>query len=159
MDVIPKLKRESSFESSTSATSDSTEDEVTKILRNLVCRSTEVELRHLFFCRDIVFQKLESFQRLIFKTDKRPWPDISSLIHTFFQVESIPLELKAEFLSAVMSKKYEDALKLCDIMLRFDAENDLAKEYRPVLVSYIEQLADESSESESEESSDDSESR
>ena len=69
------------------------------------------------------------------------------------------MELKAEFLSAVMSKKYEDALKLCDIMLRFDAENDLAKEYRPVLVSYIEQLADESSESESEESSEESESR
>ena len=54
------------------------------------------------------------------------------------------MELKAEFLSAVMSKKYEEALKLCDIMLRFDAENDLAKEYRPVLVSYIEQLAEES---------------
>ena len=69
------------------------------------------------------------------------------------------MELKAEFLSAVMSKKYEDALKLCDIMLRFDSDNELAKEYRPVLVSYIEQLADESSESESEESSDESDSR
>ena len=77
MDVIPKLKRESSFESSTSATSDSTEDEVRTILRNLVGRSVEV-LRHLFFCRNVVFQKLESLQRVIFKTDKRPWPDISS---------------------------------------------------------------------------------
>ena len=72
MDVIPKLKRESSFESSTSATSDSTEDEVRTILRNLVGRSVEVGLRHLFFCRNLVFQKLESIQRVIFKTDKHP---------------------------------------------------------------------------------------
>ena len=72
MDVIPKLKRESSFESSTSATSDSTEDEVRTIFRNLVGRSEKVELRHLFFCRNLVFQKLESIQRVIFKTDKHP---------------------------------------------------------------------------------------
>jgi len=103
MDVIPKLKRESSFESSTTGTSSSDGDEA--------------------------------------------------------EFEPIPMELKAEFLSAVMSKKYEDALKLCDIMLRFDGDNELARQYRPILVEFIElDTDDESSDEDSDEDTDDEDS-
>ena len=62
MDVIPKLKRESSFESSTSATSDSAEDEVRTILRNLVGRSVEEGLRHLFFVGILFFKSLKVYK-------------------------------------------------------------------------------------------------
>merc|ERR1712189_46561 len=99
MNIIPKLKRESSFESTSSSSTDDAEEG-----------------------------------------------------------ESIPLALKAEFLTAVMSKDYAEALKLCDIMLRFDAEDNLAKDYRPVLAAYLEQESEEESESESEESESESES-
>ena len=80
------------------------------------------------------------------------------------QFEPIPMELKAEFLSAVMGKKYGDALKLCDIMLRFDADNELAKQYRPILVEYIElagdsESSDEDSDEETDEDSSDDEER
>ena len=38
-------------------------------------------------------------------------------------------------MKAVMTKKYADALKLCDIMLRFDSENELGR--GPVYVIYF----------------------
>jgi len=75
--------------------------------------------------------------------------------------EMIPLELKSEFVHNVITRKYKDALKLANIMLQFDPNSEIAKDYLPVLKERIafddEPESDdaEEEESSSEESSSD----
>ncbi|CAG5106111.1 Oidioi.mRNA.OKI2018_I69.chr1.g2687.t1.cds [Oikopleura dioica] len=71
-------------------------------------------------------------------------------------VEDIPFGLKTEFVYNVVGKKYKNALKLANIMLKFDPGNKIAKEYLPVLEQAIElgeAVDDEESSSSEEESS------
>jgi len=68
-------------------------------------------------------------------------------------VERIPLELKSEFVHNVIARKYKDALKLANIMLQFDPNSQIAKDYLPVLNERIafddEPESDEAEEEES----------
>merc|ERR1712062_743511 len=59
--------------------------------------------------------------------------------------EDVPLELKSEFVAALMGRKYEEALKLCNIILKFDASHELALQYRPLLEQAVESVESESS--------------
>merc|ERR1712210_269198 len=83
-------------------------------------------------------------------------------------VERIPLELKSEFVHSVIARKYKDALKLAKIMVQFDPNSQIAKDYLPVLEERIafddepdsdeaEEEESSSEESSSEESSSESE--
>merc|ERR1711937_527519 len=65
----------------------------------------------------------------------------------------VPVELKSEFIAAVIGRQYSDALQLCDYMLKYDPDSELANQYRPLLALAVEEQEDESS---SEESSDES---
>merc|ERR1712062_595613 len=58
--------------------------------------------------------------------------------------EDVPLELKSEFVAALMGRKYEEALKLCNIILKFDASHELALQYRPLLEQAVESVESES---------------
>merc|ERR1712062_50408 len=67
--------------------------------------------------------------------------------------EDVPLELKSEFVAALMGRKYEEALKLCNIILKFDASHELALQYRPLLEQAVESVESESKSSSDSESS------
>ncbi|KAK9879207.1 hypothetical protein WA026_004055 [Henosepilachna vigintioctopunctata] len=77
---------------------------------------------------------------------------------------SAPTEFLAEFLSAVMMKEYENALKYCKLILQYEPNNATAKEFYPLIVEKIKQIEAENttesneSENESESSSSESES-
>ena len=56
-------------------------------------------------------------------------------------MEEVPLDLKSEFVAALMSKRYSDSLKLCQIMLKFDPGHKMALEYLPILIKMVEKQA------------------
>ncbi|XP_037800701.1 uncharacterized protein LOC119595666 [Penaeus monodon] len=55
---------------------------------------------------------------------------------------SAPVELLSEFLSAVMSKDYENALKLCQSILKYEPQNATAREFFPLISLKIKQMSD-----------------
>ncbi|XP_062520228.1 uncharacterized protein LOC134195242 [Corticium candelabrum] len=77
-----------------------------------------------------------------------------------------PLELVGSFLTCVMNQKYEAGLILCQHVLRFEPENETAREFYPVIVEKIHRESfgsdsnsgDSSEEEESSEDSDESDS-
>ncbi|XP_024081337.1 glutamate-rich protein 2 isoform X2 [Cimex lectularius] len=52
---------------------------------------------------------------------------------------SAPIEILAEFLSAVMLKDYEKALKYCKIILEYEPNHSTAKEFYPLIQEKINQ--------------------
>ncbi|KAG8432420.1 hypothetical protein GDO86_016899 [Hymenochirus boettgeri] len=70
---------------------------------------------------------------------------------------SAPLELLAEFLQAVMAKKYKMAHKLCQMILMFEPENPQAKEFSPLLEKMVELAEENNLNNEETESSEESE--
>lgn len=69
---------------------------------------------------------------------------------------SAPTEFLAEFLSAVMLKDYETALKYCKLILQYEPNNATAKEFYPLIIDKLQMMANEdnvSSEDENEENS------
>ncbi|KAF5298607.1 hypothetical protein FQR65_LT09702 [Abscondita terminalis] len=52
---------------------------------------------------------------------------------------SAPTEFLAEFLSAVMLKDYETALKYCKLILQYEPNNGTAKEFYPLIVAKLQQ--------------------
>ncbi|XP_042890264.1 uncharacterized protein LOC122265179 [Penaeus japonicus] len=54
---------------------------------------------------------------------------------------SAPVELLSEFLSAVMSKDYENALKLCQSILKYEPQNATAREFFPLISLKIKQMS------------------
>ena len=66
------------------------------------------------------------------------------------QYGTAPIELKAEFIDSLQDKDWENALKLCKMILVYEPKNQTATEYLSVLVERIE-LDDEISDDESDE--------
>ncbi|BES95188.1 Hypothetical protein NTJ_07997 [Nesidiocoris tenuis] len=54
---------------------------------------------------------------------------------------SAPTEILAEFLSAVMLKDYETALKYCNLILQYEPHHTTAKEFHPLILEKISQAA------------------
>ncbi|KAB0802748.1 hypothetical protein PPYR_04934 [Photinus pyralis] len=52
---------------------------------------------------------------------------------------SAPTEFLAEFLSAVMLKDYETALKYCKLILQYEPNNGTAKEFYPLIIAKLQQ--------------------
>jgi hypothetical protein len=48
-----------------------------------------------------------------------------------------PLELVGTFLTCVMNQKYEAALILCQYVLRYEPENETAREFYPIIIEKI----------------------
>lgn len=69
-----------------------------------------------------------------------------------------PIEVLAEFLSAVMSKDYKSALHYCKIILQYEPDNKTAKEFYPLIEEKLklEAKLDENSESENDSDENDS---
>ncbi|XP_022911966.1 uncharacterized protein [Onthophagus taurus] len=64
---------------------------------------------------------------------------------------SAPTEFLAEFLSAVMLKDYETALKYCKLILQYEPNNVTAKEFYPLILEKLQSLKnDEDNSNESE---------
>ncbi|XP_067143333.1 glutamate-rich protein 2 isoform X2 [Centruroides vittatus] len=80
--------------------------------------------------------------------------------HKFDEDETVtaPIEVLAEFLSAVMSKDYKSALNYCRIILQYEPENKTAKEFLPLIEEKLklEAKLDENSESENDSDENDS---
>lgn len=53
---------------------------------------------------------------------------------------SAPTEFLAEFLSAVMLKDYETALKYCELILQYEPNNITAKEFYPLIQAKLKQI-------------------
>ncbi|KAI4457619.1 hypothetical protein MML48_7g00012147 [Holotrichia oblita] len=65
---------------------------------------------------------------------------------------SAPTEFLAEFLSAVMLKDYETALKYCKLILQYEPNNITAKDFYPLILEKVKQMkTDEENSNESEE--------
>ncbi|XP_017782353.1 PREDICTED: nucleoplasmin-like protein ANO39 [Nicrophorus vespilloides] len=56
---------------------------------------------------------------------------------------SAPTEFLAEFLSAVMLKDYETALKYCKLILQYEPNNVTAKEFYPLILEKLQMMNDE----------------
>ncbi|CAG9837509.1 unnamed protein product [Diabrotica balteata] len=56
---------------------------------------------------------------------------------------SAPTEILAEFLSAVMLKDYETALKYCKIILQYEPNNSTAKEFYPLILEKLQLMSNE----------------
>ncbi|XP_066985544.1 histone-lysine N-methyltransferase, H3 lysine-79 specific-like [Macrobrachium rosenbergii] len=56
---------------------------------------------------------------------------------------SAPVELLSEFLSALMSRDYADALNLCQSILKYEPQNATALEFYPLLLTKIKQGKDD----------------
>ncbi|KAK4883158.1 hypothetical protein RN001_006477 [Aquatica leii] len=52
---------------------------------------------------------------------------------------SAPTEFLAEFLSAVMLKDYETALKYCKLILQYEPNNGTAREFYPLIIAKLQQ--------------------
>ncbi|KAL0271808.1 UNVERIFIED_CONTAM: hypothetical protein PYX00_008792 [Menopon gallinae] len=59
---------------------------------------------------------------------------------------SAPTEILAEFLSAIMLKQYETALKYCKIILNYEPNNSTAREFYPLILEKIEIMKAEQNE-------------
>jgi len=74
---------------------------------------------------------------------------------------AVPLQLLTEFLQCVMSKDWRNALKLCNYILMYDKEHEMANQYSPMLRRAVMELeegsTDRKSDIESETEEDDSE--
>lgn len=53
---------------------------------------------------------------------------------------SAPTEFLAEFLSAVMLKDYETALKYCKLILQYEPNNATAKEFYPLILEKLQHI-------------------
>ncbi|KAJ4450261.1 uncharacterized protein [Periplaneta americana] len=82
--------------------------------------------------------------------------DLSEYTDADESISSAPTEFLAEFLSAVMLKDYETALKYCKLILQYEPNNATAKEFYPLIVEKL-QLMEEQEESNSSSNSDRSE--
>ncbi|XP_057668983.1 acidic leucine-rich nuclear phosphoprotein 32 family member E isoform X1 [Diorhabda carinulata] len=73
---------------------------------------------------------------------------------------SAPTEILAEFLSAVMLKDYETALKYCKLILQYEPNNSTAKEFYPLIIEKLQMMnkedIDSNNDSEEEGGSEDS---
>ncbi|XP_066909629.1 glutamate-rich protein 2 [Halyomorpha halys] len=69
---------------------------------------------------------------------------------------SAPTEILAEFLSAVMLKDYETALKYCKLILQYEPNHVTAKEFYPLILEKLIQASAEAGEGNSNEGSDSS---
>ncbi|VEN60250.1 unnamed protein product [Callosobruchus maculatus] len=69
---------------------------------------------------------------------------------------SAPTEFLAEFLSAVMLKDYQTALKYCKLILQYEPNNATAKEFYPLILEKLRIEANNDNESEEEEASEES---
>merc|ERR1712048_1013471 len=54
--------------------------------------------------------------------------------------EIVPLTLLTEFLQCVMSKDWRNALKLCNYILMYDKEHEMANNYSPMLRRAVMEL-------------------
>ncbi|XP_075687233.1 glutamate-rich protein 2 isoform X2 [Rhinoderma darwinii] len=65
-----------------------------------------------------------------------------------------PIELLAEFISAIMDKDYQVAQKLCQMILLYEPENPEAKQFSPLIEKMLQIEQQQSSEDEDSEDSD-----
>ena len=74
--------------------------------------------------------------------------------------EIVPLTLLTEFLQCVMSKDWRNALKLCNYILMYDKEHEMANNYSPMLRRAVMELEEGTTtrKSDGEEESEDSDS-
>ncbi|XP_043097235.1 glutamate-rich protein 2 isoform X7 [Puntigrus tetrazona] len=68
----------------------------------------------------------------------------------------VPLELFAEFLQAVMTKNYQLAKKLCQMILIYEPQNSEAKSFLPLIEEKLLIEADEESDDDDDDESDES---
>ena len=54
--------------------------------------------------------------------------------------EGVPLQLLTEFLQCVMSKDWRNALKLCNYILMYDKDHEMANQYSPMLRRAVMEL-------------------
>merc|ERR1711941_254094 len=59
----------------------------------------------------------------------------------------VPIELLSEFVSCIVDKKYTDSLKLCNFILLYDKDHELANKYSPLLRRAVMEIENKQSES------------
>lgn len=60
---------------------------------------------------------------------------------------NVPLQLLTEFLQCVMSKDWRNALKLCNYILMYDKDHEMANQYSPMLRRAVMELEEGTTES------------
>ncbi|XP_063226501.1 uncharacterized protein LOC134533136 isoform X2 [Bacillus rossius redtenbacheri] len=74
------------------------------------------------------------------QTPRSSTEDLSEYTDADESVSSAPTEFLAEFLSALMMKDYENALKYCKLILQYEPHNVTAKEFYPLIQEKIKLL-------------------
>nr|CAD7262118.1 unnamed protein product [Timema shepardi] len=82
--------------------------------------------------------------------------DLSEYTDADESISSAPTEFLAEFLSSLMMKDYETALKYCKLILQYEPHNATAKEFYPLILEKIQLMEEEDQEQEKSSNSEDS---